>query len=96
MNYSYNRQCQEIGHTTDKVKGDDFKKYISTAVAVGSIARCGLAAAGIAVMKPLMNRVGNGWYFTMSSAVGFVEVQWELSCCTCMVWNGGYGDLNKA
>jgi hypothetical protein len=27
MNYNYKRQCQEIGHQTDNVKGDDLKKF---------------------------------------------------------------------
>ncbi|KAI2631116.1 chloramphenicol resistance protein [Xylaria nigripes] len=51
---------------------DIFQETPSTAAAAGNIVRCGLAAASIAAMKPLMNRMGYGWYFTMLSIVGFV------------------------
>ncbi|KAI0389428.1 chloramphenicol resistance protein [Xylariaceae sp. FL0594] len=124
MNYNYKRQCREMGHQTDKVKGDDLKKFPIERARIKSMAYFNIAhlaalavygwllqkrvhvsgpliiqfvlggletcivqtfntlpvdifqdtpstAAGIAGMKPLMNRIGNGWYFTMLSLIGF-------------------------
>lgn len=61
-----------IVQTLNTLLVDIFQETPSTAAAAGNIVRCGLAAAGIAGMKPLMNRTGNGWYFTMLSIIGFV------------------------
>ncbi|PMD22233.1 MFS general substrate transporter [Hyaloscypha hepaticicola] len=36
-----------------------------TAAAASSIMRCGLAAAGTAVLHPLVVAIGRGWYFTL-------------------------------
>ena len=43
---------------------DVFPANPSAAAASGDIIRCGLSAAGIAAMDPLMDRMGYGWYFT--------------------------------
>ncbi|KAI1111482.1 chloramphenicol resistance protein [Nemania sp. NC0429] len=61
-----------IVQTFNTLLVDVFQETPSTAAAAGNIVRCALAAAGVAGMKPLMNRIGNGWYFTMLSIIGFV------------------------
>ncbi|KAI1145959.1 chloramphenicol resistance protein [Nemania diffusa] len=60
-----------IVQTFNTLLVDIFQETPSTAAAAGNIVRCGLAAAGIAGMKPLMSIIGNGWYFTMLSIIGF-------------------------
>ncbi|KAI0521380.1 chloramphenicol resistance protein [Xylaria bambusicola] len=60
-----------IVQTFNTLLVDIFPETPSTAAAAGNIVRCGLAAAGIAGLKPLMSYIGNGWYFTMLSIVGF-------------------------
>ncbi|KAI0158134.1 chloramphenicol resistance protein [Xylariaceae sp. FL1272] len=141
MNYNYKHKARDIGHTIDKVRGDDMSKFPieqartrsmallngahvtilvvygwllqkrvhvsgplilqfalgaletcivqtfntllvdifpdtpSTAAAAGNIVRCGLAAAGIAGLKPLMTTMGKGWYFTMLAAIS-LAVGW--------------------
>ena len=43
---------------------DIFPQSPSTAAAAASIVRCSMAAAGVAVLQPLLDSVGRGWYFT--------------------------------
>jgi hypothetical protein len=43
---------------------DMFPKSPSTAAAAASLMRCGMAAAGVAVLQPLLSAAGRGWYFT--------------------------------
>ncbi|KAI1349791.1 chloramphenicol resistance protein [Xylaria sp. FL0043] len=61
-----------IVQTFNTLLVDIFHDRPSTAAAAGNIVRCGLAAAGIAGLKPIMSCIGNGWYFTMLSIIGFV------------------------
>jgi MFS family permease len=37
----------------------------STAAAAASITRCAMAAAGVAILQPLLDKLGRGWYFTI-------------------------------
>ena len=57
---------------------DIFPESPSTAAAAASIVRCTLAAAGVAVLQPLLDALGTGWYFTalalVSGAAGSVVV----------------------
>ena len=57
---------------------DVFPESPSTAAAAASITRCALAAAGVAVVEPLISAMGRGWYFTalgiITGAVGSVAV----------------------
>ena len=57
---------------------DVFPESPSTAAAAGSVARCSLAASGVAALQPLLDFLGRGWYFTalalVSSFFGFVVV----------------------
>lgn len=40
-----------------------------TASAAGSVMRCGLAAVGTAILQPLIDSIGRGWYFTLITIV---------------------------
>lgn len=44
---------------------DLFPEKPSTASAATSVARCAMAAAGVAILEPLMNVMGRAWYFTI-------------------------------
>ena len=43
---------------------DGFPDNSSSAYAAGQIARCGLSAVSAAVLQPLIDAIGRGWYFT--------------------------------
>lgn len=43
---------------------DGFPHSPSTAAAATSVTRCAMAAAGVAVLQPLLTTAGRGWYFT--------------------------------
>lgn len=49
---------------------DIFPESPSTAAASSNITRCALSALAIAVLQPLVDRLGRGWYFTSLSIVG--------------------------
>lgn len=57
---------------------DVFPESPSTAAAAASITRCAMAAAGVAVLQPLLDAVGRGWFFTLlglwSGGFGVVAV----------------------
>ena len=44
---------------------DIFPASPSTAAAAASITRCAMAAAGVAVLQPLLDAARRGWYFTL-------------------------------
>jgi len=57
---------------------DVFPESPSTAAAAASITRCAMAAAGVAVLQPLLDAAGRGWFFTVlglwSGSFGVVAV----------------------
>jgi multidrug resistance protein len=145
MDYNYRATARKIGHTVDKVSGDDLKDFpierarsrgtpilvmISTATIIGygwavsshahlsipiilqfiqgfwgtcfytlfntllvdvfpespstaaaaaSITRCAMAAAGVAILQPLLDVAGRGWYFTVLGI-------WSGGCGAVAVW----------
>jgi MFS family permease len=44
---------------------DIFPEMPSTAVAATSVTRCAMATAGVAILQPLLDAFGRGWYFTV-------------------------------
>ncbi|CAO1606246.1 hypothetical protein XANCAGTX0491_009747 [Xanthoria calcicola] len=48
---------------------DIFPASPSTAAASGNITRCTLSAVAVAVLQPMVDRMGRGWYFTLLSLV---------------------------
>lgn len=51
---------------------DIFPASPSTAAASGNITRCALSALAVAVLQPLVDCLGRGWYFSSLSVVGGV------------------------
>ena len=43
---------------------DVYPEIQSTATAAASITRCVMAAGGMAILQPLFDAAGRGWYFT--------------------------------
>jgi MFS family permease len=68
-----------LSHTSSALLVDIFPNSSSSAYASGQLMRCGLSAASAAVLQPLVDAVGRGWYFTMFSL--FVS----LTCGTSVV-----------
>ncbi|KAG8525533.1 uncharacterized protein KY384_009177 [Bacidia gigantensis] len=58
---------------------DVFPESPSTAAAAASITRCAMAAAGVAVLQPLLDAAGRGWYFTLLGL-------WSGACGAVAVW----------
>lgn len=54
-----------LSHTASALLVDVFPNSSSTSYASGQVMRCGLSAASAAILDPLTNAVGRGWYFTM-------------------------------
>ncbi|TDZ29990.1 Itaconate transport protein [Colletotrichum spinosum] len=54
-----------LSHTASALLVDIFPSRPSTAYASAQIARCGLSAVSSAVLQPLVDAVGRGWYFTI-------------------------------
>lgn len=55
---------------------DIFPEKPGTIAASNNITRCGLSAAAVAALDPLVNTIGHGWFFTM---VGL------LDGCVCII-----------
>jgi MFS family permease len=53
-----------LSHTASALLVDIFPERSSTAYASGQIMRCGVSAASAAILQPLVNTLGYGWYFT--------------------------------
>ena len=58
---------------------DVFPASPSTAAAAASITRCAMAASGVAVLQPLLEAAGRGWYFTVLGL-------WSGGCGGVAVW----------
>ncbi|KAL2193331.1 major facilitator superfamily domain-containing protein [Corynascus similis CBS 632.67] len=74
-----------LSHTSSTLLVDIFPNSSSSAYASGQLMRCGLSAASAAVLQPLVDAVGRGWYFTIFSL--FVS----LTCAGSVVvslWKG--------
>lgn len=54
-----------LSHTSSALLVDIFPAMSSSAYASGQIARCVLSAASAAILQPLVDAVGRGWYFTI-------------------------------
>ncbi|KAI1460211.1 MFS general substrate transporter [Annulohypoxylon moriforme] len=54
-----------LSHTASALLVDLFPGKSSTAYASGQIMRCGVSAASAAILQPLVNAMGYGWYFTL-------------------------------
>ena len=70
---------------------DGFPESPSTAAAAASITRCAMAAVGLAVLQPLLDAAGRGWYFTLLGlwSGGFGAVAIWLIRWKGMQWRNG-------
>lgn len=68
-----------LSHTASALLVDVFPNSPSTAYASGQFARCGFSAASAAIIEPLMDAVGRGWYFTIFSLFT------GLGCLLCVL-----------
>ncbi|KAH6865488.1 major facilitator superfamily domain-containing protein [Alternaria rosae] len=74
------------GYTTfSTLLVDSFPQSPSTAAAATSITRCAMAATGVAVLQPLLNAAGRGWYFT---ALGLWSGMLSALCVALLRWKG--------
>lgn len=54
-----------LSHTSSALLVDIFPATSSSAYASGQITRCALSAGSAAILQPLVDAVGRGWYFTI-------------------------------
>ncbi|KAK4097305.1 MFS general substrate transporter [Parathielavia hyrcaniae] len=71
-----------LSHTSSALLVDIFPNSSSSAYASGQLMRCGLSAASAAVLQPLADAVGRGWYFTIFSL--FVNISCAFSVAISM------------
>ncbi|KAL9070353.1 MAG: hypothetical protein Q9161_004911 [Pseudevernia consocians] len=57
--------CTSFQQTFNALLVDIFPASPSTAAASGNITRCALSAIVVAVLQPLVNVMGRGWFFTL-------------------------------
>lgn len=77
-----------LSHTASALLVDIFPESSSTSYASGQIMRCGLSAVSAAVLQPIVDSIGRGWYFTVFGIFvgvsGFVSV--AISRKRGMIW----------
>jgi hypothetical protein len=56
--------------TCNNLLVDTLQDHLSAAAATGNIVRCGMSAAGIAAMEPLMNAIGAHWFLGLLALLG--------------------------
>ena len=74
-------QATWILNTFNALLVDGFPDTPSAAAAAGTMTRCALSAVAVAVMQPLFDRVGRGWFFTIFglwSGLGGLLAVWAL------------------
>lgn len=61
--------CTCFQQTFNALLVDIFPASPSTAAAAGNITRCGLSSVAVAVMQPLVDGMGRGWFFTALTVI---------------------------
>jgi multidrug resistance protein len=89
-----------IVQTFNTLLVDVFPKNPSTAAASGNITRCTLSAIGVAIMQPLFDCIGHGWFFTLVGIVSGLSSSLAISTIQQkgMKWRSkreGNGELQK-
>ncbi|KAI9705290.1 MAG: hypothetical protein M1820_005289 [Bogoriella megaspora] len=64
--------CTSFQQTFNALLVDIFPASPSTAAASSNITRCALSAVGVALLQPLVDVMGRGWFFTLLSGVSGV------------------------
>ena len=73
--------CTAFQQTFNALLVDIFPANPSTAAASSNVTRCVLSAVAVAVMQPLVDRMGRGWFFTLLvfvSGGGGLGANWAL------------------
>ncbi|MCJ1244024.1 hypothetical protein MMC30_001221 [Trapelia coarctata] len=82
--------CTCFQQTFNALLVDIFPGSPSTAAASGNITRCTLSAVAVAIMQPLVDVMGRGWFFTLLtlvSGVGGLATVWAIQT-RGMKWRG--------
>lgn len=66
----------------------------STAAAAASLVRSGLSGVGVAVLQPLVNAVGWGWYFSLVALV--VGISQGMGMVVLLRWGPGWREERRA
>ncbi|KAL8802184.1 MAG: hypothetical protein Q9182_003973 [Xanthomendoza sp. 2 TL-2023] len=74
--------CTAFQQTFNALLVDIFPASPSTAAASGNVTRCLLSAVAVAVLQPMIDGMGRGWYFTslsMLSGGGGIVANWFVT-----------------
>ncbi|KAI4276223.1 MAG: hypothetical protein LQ337_002622 [Flavoplaca oasis] len=74
--------CTAFQQTFNALLVDIFPASPSTAAASGNITRCALSAVAVAILQPMVDGMGRGWYFTLLSLVsggGAIIANWLIT-----------------
>lgn len=83
-------KCTVLHQTYSALIVDVFPETPGRAAASNNITRCTLAAAGVALVDPLVNALGYGWVFTILGL--FEAVSCVLAVLTLRRWGGSWRD----
>ncbi|KAK4154988.1 major facilitator superfamily domain-containing protein [Chaetomidium leptoderma] len=83
-------KCTVLHQTYSALIVDIFPNSTGTAAASNNITRCALAAAGVAMLDPLVTTLGYGWVFTLLGL--FDAVTCVLAVVALRRWGRGWRD----
>lgn len=61
--------CTNMLQTFSALLVDVFPEKPSTAATSGAVTRCALSAIGVAILQPMIDKIGRAWYFTFLATV---------------------------
>ncbi|KAL8865640.1 MAG: hypothetical protein Q9198_009226, partial [Flavoplaca austrocitrina] len=74
--------CTAFQQTFNALLVDIFPASPNTAAASGNITRCALSAVAVAILQPMVDGMGRGWYFNLLSLVsggGGIITNWLIT-----------------
>ena len=74
--------CTAFQQTFNALLVDIFPASPSTAAASGNVTRCALSAVAVAILQPMVDGMGRGWYFALLSLVsggGGIIANWLIT-----------------
>ena len=74
--------CTSFQQTYNALLVDILPASASTAAASSNITRCALSAVAVAVLQPLVNAIGRGWFFTLLACLsggGGLATNWAIN-----------------
>jgi MFS family permease len=84
-------KCTVVHQTYSALIVDVFPDRPGTAAAANNITRCALAAAGVAMLDPLVSALGYGWVFTLLGL--FDAASCTLAVVALRRWGRGWRDM---